>query len=610
MRRYLALALLFLLSLSFAHPIELGICNINYFANGTLRVMGRIEDLKVTIKANPCDNGTLDLYFEPPSDFESWSTSCELFQEKRLVLLSELVPFPPNYSFYLNFTKYADINEDIRKKASEIVEGSGSTLEAGLRLARWVRENIEYDKSYAHLSKNASWTFYSRKGVCSEFTNLYLAMARSVGIPARYVSGLAYSDEDQRYGPHAWAEFFAGEWIPVDLTFGEFGLLDATHVRLYDAVDGGEGIIRMEWHGWGNVSSVGEPVNFRVNSSCEPLYLDFPFWAEVDRKELSDDDYFLATITVFNPTDDYTILPIFITRVQDALEMVRGGYEDYIILEPKSNSTKRFLFHVKDLDDEYTYKFTLQIYVDPLGSFEEEISVDHRRERRPLSYYLPLLMEGTMNPSMTILNWSLKENPCYGEENVLSFSLKNSGNQILKPLAEVEYGGHKVSKHLGELLISQEKFMSITIPRFDYGEFEARLTITFENATTHLSFPLIFAKPPEMRLEVTNIRVGKGASFYLNASGECSRQEFLVETPLETLKVLPGNVSVPLFSLLPGNNTLRIVFYCYDRYDTPFSEIKYLNVRPSINLLEKILMYLNAFLKSALSSIKTLIKGP
>jgi len=609
MRRCVILFSLFFLSLSFAHPIEFGACDINYSASGTLGISGEVKNLKVSVRADPCGNGTLTLFFKHPLERENWNTSCRLSQKKRLTFITNPLPFPPNLSFYLNRTKYVDMNERIQREASEIVEGSENTLEAGLRIARWVKENVEYDRRYAHVFKSASWTYDNRRGVCSEFTHLFLAMARSVGIPARYVSGLAYSDLEQKYSPHAWAEFFAGEWVPVDLTFGEFGLLDATHIKLFDAVDGEEGIIRMEWGGSGSVSFVGESVRFEIGSHCEPLYLDFPFWVDVDRKELSDDDYFLTTVTVFNPTDRYTVLPVFITRVQDGLELVHGGYEDFIILEPESNNTKRFLFHVKDLDDKYTYRFTLQVHVDPLGSFEEELSIDHRRERRPLSYYLPLLSEGVMNPSITILNWSLEENPCYEEENLLLFSLRNSGNKVLRLSAEVEYAGHEVREDLGELLIGQERFVNISIPRFDYGEFEAKLTISSEDVATRVSFPLIFAEPPEMRLNIKDVELEGGVNFNLEASGECSHEELWVEAPLETFQVSPGEVSIPIFSLLPGNNTLRITFYCYDKYGTPFSESKYLNVRPSVNLLEKVLMYLNAFLKTALNSIKTLIKG-
>jgi hypothetical protein len=75
----------------------------------------------------------------------------------------------------------------------------------------------------------------TRVGDCNEHTVLYVAMARSLGIPSRIAVGLVYLHGAFYY--HAWPEVYLegppgrGLWVPVDPTLNEFPA-DATHVRL------------------------------------------------------------------------------------------------------------------------------------------------------------------------------------------------------------------------------------------------------------------------------------------------------------------------------------------------------------------------------------------
>jgi hypothetical protein len=79
----------------------------------------------------------------------------------------------------------------------------------------------------------------TRVGDCNEHTALYVAMARSLGIPARIAVGLVYlsGSVGGAFYYHAWAEVWIDEgdgrglWLPVDPTLNQFPA-DATHVRL------------------------------------------------------------------------------------------------------------------------------------------------------------------------------------------------------------------------------------------------------------------------------------------------------------------------------------------------------------------------------------------
>ena len=75
----------------------------------------------------------------------------------------------------------------------------------------------------------------TKVGDCNEHTALFVAMARSIGIPSRIAVGLAYVRGAFYY--HAWPEVYIDEgngrglWLPVDPTFNQFPA-DATHLRL------------------------------------------------------------------------------------------------------------------------------------------------------------------------------------------------------------------------------------------------------------------------------------------------------------------------------------------------------------------------------------------
>lgn len=68
----------------------------------------------------------------------------------------------------------------------------------------------------------------TRTGDCNEHTQLYVALARSLGIPTRIAAGMAYLDGKFYY--HAWPEVQLGDWVAVDPTFGQFPA-DAAHLR-------------------------------------------------------------------------------------------------------------------------------------------------------------------------------------------------------------------------------------------------------------------------------------------------------------------------------------------------------------------------------------------
>ena len=75
---------------------------------------------------------------------------------------------------------------------------------------------------------NALQVLQARTGDCNEHTQLFVALARAAGLPARIAAGLAYVDGKFFY--HAWPEILLDDWVAVDPTFGQFPA-DAAHLR-------------------------------------------------------------------------------------------------------------------------------------------------------------------------------------------------------------------------------------------------------------------------------------------------------------------------------------------------------------------------------------------
>lgn len=73
-----------------------------------------------------------------------------------------------------------------------------------------------------HTAAQEAWD--ARSGVCQDFAQLAAGTLRSVGIPARYVSGYLHPKRTAEVGEtvngesHAWVEWWTGEWTGFDPT--------------------------------------------------------------------------------------------------------------------------------------------------------------------------------------------------------------------------------------------------------------------------------------------------------------------------------------------------------------------------------------------------------
>jgi hypothetical protein len=122
---------------------------------------------------------------------------------------------------------------EIRAEAGKAVAEAATPRLRAERLVRHVHAIVEKKPTVSLPS--ALEVLKTRIGDCNEHTALYVAMARSLGLPARVAVGLVYLRGAFYY--HAWPEVWIDEgrgrglWLPVDPTLNQFPA-DATHVRL------------------------------------------------------------------------------------------------------------------------------------------------------------------------------------------------------------------------------------------------------------------------------------------------------------------------------------------------------------------------------------------
>lgn len=118
-------------------------------------------------------------------------------------------------------------DEAIRKLATQIAGGETNGLVVAERINQWLFENI--NKKITFSLPSAVEVLKSREGDCNEHTTLFVALARSLGLPARIDIGLVYYKGSFYY--HAWPEVYVGRWVAMDPTLGQ-PLADATHIKL------------------------------------------------------------------------------------------------------------------------------------------------------------------------------------------------------------------------------------------------------------------------------------------------------------------------------------------------------------------------------------------
>jgi transglutaminase-like putative cysteine protease len=165
--------------------------------------------------------------------------------------------------------------------AVEVTQGKTTDLEKARAIYDYVFSTMKYDKTGTGWGRgDVLYACDAKKGNCTDFHSLFIAMARSQGIPARFEIGFPLPDDKHTgeiAGYHCWADFFEPKdgWVPVDISEAW------KHPEKRDYFFGAHDDNRVQF-------SVGRDLELNPKQEGAPLnYFVYPY-VEVEGKEYKD----------------------------------------------------------------------------------------------------------------------------------------------------------------------------------------------------------------------------------------------------------------------------------------------------------------------------------
>jgi transglutaminase-like putative cysteine protease len=99
-----------------------------------------------------------------------------------------------------------------------------------------LRDKMDYLKGATQVHTPAAEAFRLGKGVCQDHAHAFIGCCRSLGLPARYVSGYLFTADGSLMQTHAWVEVWQDQqWLGLDVSNG--CLTNESHVRLAVGLD-------------------------------------------------------------------------------------------------------------------------------------------------------------------------------------------------------------------------------------------------------------------------------------------------------------------------------------------------------------------------------------
>ncbi|MDR3497571.1 MAG: transglutaminase family protein [Ancalomicrobiaceae bacterium] len=221
--------------LQIAHEVTFHFDTPALYAVQILRMMPRgssqqfINDWRIDVSADcrlspvedPFGNWTHTFSVDGPLDSLTISASGEVMTEETNGVIRgtpERLPL----AVYLRETALTAVDADLAAKAADIMAECGSEPITALHaLMGWVSEALAPAPETLAPAASPAKALSRKEGTSTDRAHVFVAAARAVGIPARYVSGYLYSPEPGSVanGVHAWAEAYLGGqlgWVGFD----------------------------------------------------------------------------------------------------------------------------------------------------------------------------------------------------------------------------------------------------------------------------------------------------------------------------------------------------------------------------------------------------------
>jgi transglutaminase-like putative cysteine protease len=127
------------------------------------------------------------------------------------------------YKYLVPYLGRNEITPYVEQFSRQIAaEARWETVPFLVELGRYIYENFAYQLREQGNALPPEDTLRDRCGSCRDFSRLFIAACRSLGIAARFVSGYLYGNPQQEHELHAWAEVYlpGAGWRGFDPTEG------------------------------------------------------------------------------------------------------------------------------------------------------------------------------------------------------------------------------------------------------------------------------------------------------------------------------------------------------------------------------------------------------
>lgn len=156
---------------------------------------------------------------------------------------------PPE--MYLRESPLAHINGALRDFAADATAGASDPLDSMHRLMGALHDAMTYEPDGKDAAGSALEAFALRRGRGRDFAHIFIACARRLGVPARFISGYRAAGEETGAGVHEWAEAHVPVlgWIAFDATAPLCA--DDRYIRVAVGFDGQDGAMSRSAHSGG-----------------------------------------------------------------------------------------------------------------------------------------------------------------------------------------------------------------------------------------------------------------------------------------------------------------------------------------------------------------------
>lgn len=176
-------------------------------------------DVRMLPSRDGFGNETVTLFAEGPIGHLVLTVEGEVLTDNRNgIVAGTIETLPP--MLYLRETSLTAPTPEITTFARDIASSEQDDIARLHRLMAELHAHIRFDPDDTHVHRNAGEAFIDGTGVCQDHSHIFLAAARAMGLPARYVSGHLWRRDGAEHQPaaHAWVEAYVENlgWVGFD----------------------------------------------------------------------------------------------------------------------------------------------------------------------------------------------------------------------------------------------------------------------------------------------------------------------------------------------------------------------------------------------------------